>query len=287
MDPDPPGHPSVGGTLAFVFGGGGARGACQVGMLHGLLSLGLTPDLVLGVSVGALNGAVLAEEPNPSGLARLTTLWSGAPLQSLFPRRRTLRFLSNRESVHPGDPLRELIRNNLSMRDVADGNLPLHLLLTDADSGDEAWFHHGPVVELLYGSAAIPGVLPPLRLDGHRYIDGGMVNPNPVKHAVELGATRIILLLCGSLTPTFHSKGRPLSTLLMGYSLTQLALTKRELADLPTWVRIVVIECDAAESIDALDFGQSSALLAAGERSVARASDQLRGLLESATETGP
>ncbi|WP_298344121.1 patatin-like phospholipase family protein [Ferrimicrobium sp.] len=265
-------------TLAFVFGGGGARGACQVGMLRGLLRLGLIPDLILGVSVGALNGAVFAEEPNLDGLTRLTTLWSGAHLQSLFPRRHTLRFLSNRESVHPGEPLRQLIRNNLSMRDVADGKVPLHVLLTDAESGDEAWFDHGPIVDLLYGSAAIPGVLPPLRYDGHRYIDGGMVDPNPITRAVELGATRIVLLLCGSLTPVYHSKGRPLSTLLMGYSLTQLAFTKRELAHLPDSVRIVVLACDAADSVEALDFGHSAVLLAAGERSAAHAKDALAQL---------
>ncbi|WP_276982395.1 patatin-like phospholipase family protein, partial [Ferrimicrobium acidiphilum] len=192
--------------LAFVFGGGGSRGACQVGMLRELLQLGMVPDLLLGVSVGALNAAVFGEQPNLDGVRKLSELWLGAPLQSLFPRRRTLRYLSDRESVHPSFPLRKLITDNLSMQDLADTKIPLHVLLADTHSGEESWFDEGPIVDILYGSAAIPGVLPPLRLRGRRFIDGGMINPNPVRHAVELGASRIVLLLCGSLTPSFHSK---------------------------------------------------------------------------------
>ncbi|WP_276958974.1 patatin-like phospholipase family protein, partial [Ferrimicrobium acidiphilum] len=106
--------------LAFVFGGGGSRGACQVGMLRELLQLGMVPDLLLGVSVGALNAAVFGEQPNLDGVRKLSELWLGAPLQSLFPRRRTLRYLSDRESVHPSFPLRKLITDNLSMQDLAD-----------------------------------------------------------------------------------------------------------------------------------------------------------------------
>ncbi|WP_276940829.1 patatin-like phospholipase family protein [Ferrimicrobium acidiphilum] len=265
--------------LAFVFGGGGSRGACQVGMLRELLQLGMVPDLLLGVSVGALNAAVFGEQPNLDGVRKLSELWLGAPLQSLFPRRRTLRYLSDRESVHPSFPLRKLITDNLSMQDLADTKIPLHVLLADTHTGEESWFDEGPIVDILYGSAAIPGVLPPLRLRGRRFIDGGMINPNPVRHAVELGASRIVLLLCGSLTPSFHSKSRPLTTLLMGYTLTQLSLTKMELANLPESVSIVVLECGAADSIDALDFRHSNLLVTAGQRSVDRAKEQLNQLL--------
>jgi NTE family protein len=175
--------------------------------------------------------------------------------------------------------LRKLISDNLSLSDLSETRIPLHVLLADAHFGGESWFDKGPIVDILYGSAAIPGVLPPLRLGGRRYIDGGMVNPNPVQHAVKLGANRIVLLLCGSLTPSFHSKGRPLATLLMGYELTQLSLTKVELANLPESASVVVLECGAADSIDALDFRHSNLLITAGQRSAARAGERLSQLL--------
>jgi NTE family protein len=253
-------------------------------MLQGLFDCGLLdqerlPDLMLGVSVGALNAAVFAVRPDVPGLAQLDKLWSTAPLQTLFPRWRTFGYLTNREAAHRPQPLRQMIRDNLTIDDLADTKVPLHVLLTDVDRGQEAWFDRGPIVDLLYGSAAIPGVLPPLRLDGHRYIDGGMVNPNPLRRAVELGATKIVLLLCGSLAPFFHSKGRPLSTLLMGYSLTQLALTQRELASQPSSIDIVVLECGAADSVDALDFRYSKLLMGAGRRSVIQAREKLTDLL--------
>ena len=57
---------------AFVLGGGGALGAVEVGMLGALLERGITPDLVLGTSVGALNGAFVAQEPTIDVVDRLT-----------------------------------------------------------------------------------------------------------------------------------------------------------------------------------------------------------------------
>jgi NTE family protein len=252
-----------------------------LGLLEeGFFRQGLNPDLVLGVSVGALNGAVFAEEPNEDGLDRLVKLWSTARLQSLFPRRRTFGYLANRQAVYAAEPLRQLIRDNLRIEDLANTKVPLHVLLTDTDTGTEAWFNQGSVVDLLYGSAAIPGVLPPLRFNDHHYIDGGMVDPNPIRRAIELGAHRIVLFLCGSLTPFFHSKGRPLTTLLMGYSLTQLALTKRELARGRSTVEVVTLECGAADSVDALDFRQTQRLISAGKRSVTNAREQLIELIE-------
>lgn len=60
--------------VAFVLGGGGLLGATQVGMLHALLERGIRPDLVIGTSVGAVNGALLASDPTLDAVRRLHEL---------------------------------------------------------------------------------------------------------------------------------------------------------------------------------------------------------------------
>src|SRR3954451_18268203 len=62
-------------TTAFVLGGGGVLGAVEVGMLQALFEREITPDLVLGTSVGALNGAMVARDPSPAVVGRLAHLW--------------------------------------------------------------------------------------------------------------------------------------------------------------------------------------------------------------------
>ena len=61
---------------AFVFGGGGRWGAVEVGMLQALGEADIRPDLVLGTSIGAFNGSVIADEAGPGGVKRLTDLWN-------------------------------------------------------------------------------------------------------------------------------------------------------------------------------------------------------------------
>ena len=74
-------------TTAFVLGGGGRWGAVEVGMVRALDEVGITPDLVLGTSIGAFNGAVIADYPGKEGVERLTGFWeevTGADLPPPF-----------------------------------------------------------------------------------------------------------------------------------------------------------------------------------------------------------
>ncbi len=70
---------------AFVLAGGGSLGAVQVGMLQVLIEAGISPDLVVGASVGAINGVHLAAEPNARGVARLGEIWRRIGLGDVFP----------------------------------------------------------------------------------------------------------------------------------------------------------------------------------------------------------
>src|SRR2546421_8355497 len=77
------GHQEGGCEVAFVLGGGGILGAHEVGMLRALAETGIEPDLVLGTSVGAINGAMFAADPTIGGVERLTELWTQTNLSEL------------------------------------------------------------------------------------------------------------------------------------------------------------------------------------------------------------
>src|SRR4051812_50194276 len=63
--------------VAFVLGGGGVLGAAEVGMARALAEAGIRPDVVLGTSIGALNGCFVAADPSPAAAERLADLWRG------------------------------------------------------------------------------------------------------------------------------------------------------------------------------------------------------------------
>src|SRR5512133_2346571 len=98
---------------AFVLGGGGMLGASEVGMLRALVELGVEPDLVLGTSVGAINGAAFAADPSLAAVAALTEVWSdlaGSGLYSGSTLGRVRHFARTRTHAHSNEPLRALLR---------------------------------------------------------------------------------------------------------------------------------------------------------------------------------
>jgi len=257
-----------------VLGGGGARGACQVGMLRAMLETGIAPDVVLGVSAGALNGAMLAQYPGFEGVERLEEIWRGRDFARVFPKGRWHRYFRRVPSVYDAAPLVELIEQHVAVSDLSETKLPIEVLLADVETGAGVWFDHGPPTKVLYGSSAIPGIFPPLVLEGRRYVDGGMVDPNPVLRALAHNPTRIVLLVCGSLRSSFFTSDRPFLTLMRSYDLRELALVGLELASIPPEIETIVLECEQAANVDVLDFSKAPTLLTSGYRAAKRRLEQ-------------
>lgn len=143
---------------AFVFAGGGSFGAIQVGMLHSLAAHGISADMVVGSSVGALNGAFYAGDPTLKGVERLQTIWRGLTRQDVFPMswRTVLSFLWRRDFLIPHDGIRKLIEDHIPYRNLQDAKLPLHIVTTDIVSGDSVVLSEGPIAEAIVASTAIP-----------------------------------------------------------------------------------------------------------------------------------
>jgi NTE family protein len=186
-----------GGPVAFVLSGGGPLGAVQVGLLHALFDRGISPDIVVGVSVGALNAVAIADDPSQTGVAALETLWLRMRREDLFPGGRLVsawHAVTRSPSLYSNAGLRRVIEQHLRASDFEELMIPAHVVATHLETGEEAWFHRGPITEALLASAAMPGVLPPVTIDGEQYVDGGIVNNVPVSRAVALGARQIYVL---------------------------------------------------------------------------------------------
>lgn len=184
---------------AFVFAGGGSLGAVQVGMLHALTEQGLRPDFVVGASAGAINAAYFAADPTPAGVAGLDRLWRGLTRRQVMPMRMRdlFRIATRRDYVVDPAALRRLLERHLPYRLLEQATIPMHVVATDMILGMERLLSAGSVVDAVMASAAIPGVFPPVRIDGRDLIDGGVANNTPISSAMALGARRIVVLPTG------------------------------------------------------------------------------------------
>ncbi len=177
-------------TTAYVLGGGGVLGAHEVGMLRALSEAGIRPNVVVGTSVGAINGAFVAADP-AGAAARLALLWQGEALRGAFSETvwgRALRLARSGTHLHSMDPLRQLLEDMLPGTNFADLELPFHCVAASIEHASARWFSSGPIVPAVLASCAVPGLLPAVEVDGEHFFDGGLVDSIPVGRAIALGA---------------------------------------------------------------------------------------------------
>jgi NTE family protein len=184
---------------AFVFAGGGSFGAIQVGMLHSLAAHGISADMVVGSSVGALNGAFYADDPTLRGVERLGDIWRGLSRQDVFPMnwRTLLSFLWRRDFLISHDGIRKLIDDHIPYRNLEDARVPVHIVTTDIISGDSVVLSEGSTSEAIVASTAIPGAFAPIPYKNYYLADGAISSNTPIRVAVQKGAKRLIILPTG------------------------------------------------------------------------------------------
>jgi NTE family protein len=192
---DQPGHAET----AFVFAGGGSFGAIQVGMLQSLASHGIHADMVVGSSVGAINGAFYAGDPTLDGVKRLATIWRALRRHDVFPVtwKTLLGFLWRRDFLIPHDGIRKLIDDHIPYRNLQDAKLPVHIVTTDIITGDSVVLSEGSTAEAIVASTSIPGAFTPVRYKDFYLADGAISANTPIRVAVKKGARRLIVLPTG------------------------------------------------------------------------------------------
>ncbi len=254
-------------VTALVLGGGGTRGAVQVGMLQVLAEHGFVPDRIYGASVGAINGAGFAGDPTVEGVERITQVWRGIKSGDVYPQRLVhgpWQFLQQRPSVHPNTGLRKVVESGLTFERIEDARIPFAVVATSLVDGSERWLTSGPVAEAVLASAAIPAIFPPVDIDGHRLIDGGVVDNVPIGRAIRDGATRVVVLLCGPLEYEPPPVRRPVEVMLNALFIAVHARFAREVTSVPPEVDLVICSAGDTAPHDYTDFSDTDSLIAEG-----------------------
>ena len=253
---------------AFVLSGGASLGAIQAGMLRALYERGIAPDLIVGSSVGSINGAFIASRPPTVETAEgLADVWRGVSRGDIFPVNLLtgfVGFIGHRSDLVSEDGLREILDRNVEFARLERAPTPLHVIATDLFSGAERRLTEGDAVEAVLASAAIPGVFAPIEWGDSQLIDGGVSNNAPITHALELGAERIYVLPTGSTCALQEAPGGAIGMMLHAMSLL---LTRRMLIEIQLLrdrANLIVLPPPCPQTVQPIDFGHADALVERG-----------------------
>jgi NTE family protein len=247
-------------------------------MLHALYERGIAPDLIVGTSVGAINGAFVAERPQTVETAmELTGVWRQLRRGQVFPLNPLtglLGFLGSRDHLVPQSGLRKVVAEHQQHERLEEMPIEFHVVAVDVVTGEELLLSDGPALDALLASAAIPAVLPPVAWADRSLMDGGVANNTPISHAVALGAREVYVL------PSGHAcalEQPPTSALGMALHALTLLTHSRLIADIELHrdrAKLVVLPPPCPLAIQPTDFAHADELI---ERSLTDARAFLDG----------
>ena len=249
--------------VALVLGGGGSKGALQVGLWRAMCELGIRPRFVVGASVGAVNGAYIAAGVGPRSLA---DSWSRLRRSDLFSFNwRLLWRAGQARSLLSARPLRNLLDRTLGARTFDGLDLPLHVVTTHLGAGEACVWSRGPLFPALQASVAIPGLLPPIHGDdGAWHLDGSLGDNVPIEVARRLGAGRVIAMNCRTCDRCETEDPGLTEVLGRAFGIAadcKLRSRSAAWADTPG---VLLLQPDLGEHVQALDFSRGRELVEAG-----------------------
>ena len=240
-------------TTAFVLGGGGVLGAAEVGMLRALFEIEVKPDLVLGTSVGALNGALVARDPTPAVIDRLTALWQDASTARAIsdrPLRTVRRAVSSGTHLYSAAFMQHRLVEEFGDATFEELEVRFQVCAASIERAAEHWFSSGPLVEAIMASAAVPGLLPPAQVGDEHFLDGGIVNSIPLGRAIALGAERVFVLQVGRIDRPLKPPQRPWEVARVSFEIARRHRFARELAEVPDHIEVHVLPARGTSARD-------------------------------------
>src|SRR5882757_338425 len=213
--------------VAYVLGGGGDLGANEVGMLRALLERGILPDLIVGTSIGAINGAAIAAEPSLEMLDRLEDVWRRLGKERVFDSPFRIASTLIRERTH--------LNSNLPLRRLIDRLLPVTFQCVAAaiERAAEHGFTEGCLADAIVASSAVPGLLPVVEIGGEHFMDGGIVNSIPIERAIALGATELYILHVGRVERPLQPPRNLLQVMTVAFEIARRHRFAHDMAHLP------------------------------------------------------
>jgi NTE family protein len=175
---------SSGPQIGLALSGGGAKGIAHIGVLKVLEETQVPVHILAGTSMGGVVAAIYAAGRSADEIAGIA---HSLRLFDITQRDRTGWGLASQDKI--ANLLREALGGDLTFAQL---KLPLALVAADVETGEEVVIREGSVVEGVLATTALPIVFPPLRWQGRRLIDGGVLNPVPFDVVRKMGADRVV-----------------------------------------------------------------------------------------------
>lgn len=246
--------------IAIALGGGAARGFAHVGVIKALEAQGIVPDIIVGTSAGSVVGALYAAGYNGFEIQQLSMEIDESQVSDWS--------MPNR-GVIKGEALQDFINHAVKQRTLEKMTKTFAVVATDLHSGEMIVFRTGNTGMAVRASSAVPGVFQPVSINGHEYVDGGLVSPVPVRVARALGADFVIAVDISD-KPKNNKTESSIDVLLQTFNIMGQAISRNELAEADMVIRPLT------PGINATDFkGRHQAVLQ-GEMAVAAILPELK-----------
>ncbi|MCF8148384.1 MAG: patatin-like phospholipase family protein [Sulfuritalea sp.] len=248
--------------IGLALGGGAARGFAHVGVIQVLEEAGISPVLVTGTSAGSLVAALYASGKNGVQLQKVAESMDESTIADW-----TLPFFGR--GVLRGEALAKYVNAQVGQKRIEAMPLPLGIVATDLNSGNDMLFQRGDTGTAVRASSAVPAVFTPVKINGHDYVDGGLSSPVPVRAARKMGAELVIAVDISS-PPEGSSASGTIEILLQTFSIMGKSINGFELKDADVVVRPVLT------GVSSSDFSSRKRSIEAGRQAMLQALPQLR-----------
>ncbi|MEA2460576.1 MAG: hypothetical protein QOH90_753 [Actinomycetota bacterium] len=213
-------------------------------MLRALFERNVVPDLIVGTSIGAMNGAAVAAAPTLETIDKLEEMWTTLDSSDVFSGSilgGAANLVKTRTSLQPNQPLRRLIKKMLPASTFEELVVPFQCVAASIERAAEHWFYEGPLIDAILASSAVPGILPAVKIGNEHFIDGGIVNSIPIGRAVELGATEVFVLQVGRIERPLTVPRNPWQVGMVSFEVARRHRFARDMSSLPDGVTAHVL----------------------------------------------
>ena len=250
--------------IALVLGGGAARGFAHIGVIKALEAQGIIPDIVVGTSVGAVVGVMYAGGNGGFELQKLAIQMDEGQISDWsMPDRGVLK----------GEALQKFVNRAVNESPLEKHNKLFAAVATDLQSGEAVVFRTGNTGMAVRASSSVPGLFQPVAINGHEYVDGGLVSPVPVRIARSLGANFVIAVDI-SAKPQYGKTQSMINIMLQTFAIMAQTISRNELPEADIVIRPNTLQMRAT------DFQDRHLAVMEGEKAVAALLPELKAKLE-------
>jgi len=253
--------------IGLALGGGAARGFAHIGVIKALENQGIKPDLVVGTSAGSVIAALYASGNSGTDLNRMALTLDEASITDW-----ALPFSGKFGGMIKGDALQSTVNRLVKNQRIENMPIPLGIVATDLQTGAGILFQRGDTGQAVRASCSVPGVFQPSVINGHEYVDGGLVSPVPVRYAKQMGADFVIAVNI-STEPSTQDTSGTLGVLLQTTSIMGQSINHFELENAQVVIR------PQLGTMKGTDFKSRNAAILAGEEAAMAQMGQIKSRL--------